>query len=189
VSRNQSKRSSPAKLVVYAMASTIGAMAAGSLLGALGMLWADEARVAVASLLALVAIGLAGLGLVERRLPLLQCDRETPQQWLHLGPLRWASLNGLVLGCGATTRLGFALWYVVPVTALVVGSPGYGALMYGAYGLTRGIGAAGILIAVRKQGGLNDVADWLFRRTNLAHLVTSQQLLLVGVVTAVAVGI
>ena len=118
---------------------------------------------------------------------LLQCNRETPQEWVHSGALRWAARNGSALGCGAFTRIGFPLWYVVPAGAFLIGSPLLGGVLYGAYGGTRGLGA--VVLALRTRvGNLNDVADALFRRNGLARRVAACQLMVVAVTTVVGVG-
>lgn len=67
----------------------------------------------------------------------LQCDRETPKEWVWRGPVVWPLLNGAALGFGATTRLGFWLWYAIPGGAFLMGDPTVGAAIWGAYGFTR----------------------------------------------------
>jgi hypothetical protein len=72
-----------------------------------------------------------------------QFDVETPTQWLER-PGAWpAVLNGLALGAGAVTRLGFWLAWLLPVLAFAVG--GLRGLALGAvYGATR-LGASAVL--------------------------------------------
>jgi hypothetical protein len=66
---------------------------------------------------------------------------------MHRGPLGWATRNGLALGIGATSRIGFWLWYVMPVTALLSASPLAGAAIYGLYGALRAGGVWVLLLA------------------------------------------
>jgi hypothetical protein len=65
---------------------------------------------------------------------------------MHHGPLAWATRNGLALGVGATSRIGFWLWYVVPLAALLSASPAWGAALYGCYGAVRASGVWALLL-------------------------------------------
>ncbi len=94
----------------------------------------------------------------------------------------------MTLGLGATTRIGFWLWYVVPIAALLGGRPALGAAVYGLYGLVRG-GAAGILILeLRRHPGGGPLAGRLLDRVATARALAAGQLVLVGLAVAVAVG-
>lgn len=67
-----------------------------------------------------------------------QRNRETPRQWVDWSPNRWALATGAVLGSGVLTRIGFAVWYVVPVAVITAGSPILaGIIAFGSYGLLR----------------------------------------------------
>lgn len=119
-------------------------------------------------------------------------SRETPQRWVHFGALGWAVRNGLALGYGATSRIGFWSWYAVPLGALLGGDPVAGALVYGGYGLTRG-GAAWLLIAAtailrRRGAGFDDLALWLLGRQASAHAVSATLMLFLGGLVAIAGG-
>lgn len=70
-----------------------------------------------------------------RRLP--QISRETEQSLLSHGPFEWATANGFLLGLGFTSRIGYWIFYLVPVGCLVTGSPIFAAAIWGMYGLTR----------------------------------------------------
>jgi len=137
--------------------------------------------------LAVVAIVAGSFELFGYRVPLPQLDCETPQRWVHKGPFLWAIQNGLVLGFGATSRIGFALWYAVPVGALLFGSPMLGAVAYGAYGLVRGLAAPAILLV--RMRSKTDVSYWLVMNNKRARVWTARQLLFLGVVTAVVAGL
>src|SRR3712207_8459275 len=39
------------------------------------------------------------------------------------------------------SRIGFWLWYAIPLGAFLVGDPWLGAVVYGTYGFVRGLGA------------------------------------------------
>jgi hypothetical protein len=90
------------------------------------------------------------------------------------------------LGFGATSRIGFSLWYAVPVGALLLGSPVLGAAAYGAYGLVRGLAAPVILLVIIRSK--TDVSGWLITHNKDAQVLTVGQLLFLGVVTAIVVG-
>jgi hypothetical protein len=177
------------KLFLYTAAATLTGAAAGALLGALGTVLQLDARVVIATVLAPVAIVAGAVEVGGWRFRPLQCDRETPQRWVHLGPVRWSIVNGAALGFGASSRLGFWLWYVVPLGSLLLADPLVGALVYGAYGLARALGAAGILLAWRITGDADPVADWLLERSPFARRVAAAQLALLGLAVAVGVGL
>lgn len=143
-----------------------------------------------ASLLGLAAM-VIGASELAGPVPLPQCNRETPQPWMDHGPLRWAIRNGLTLGCGATTRLGFWLWYVIPTGALLSGDAGVGATLYAAYGTARGAGALLLLGLMRFGQGLlgrDDVAIWVLEQRMVAQRGGAACLVMVGVCVAVSLG-
>lgn len=103
-----------------------------------GAVSGEGPRAALTVLLLAALIAAAVLELRGRRLLLPQLDRETDQSWLHLGAISWAVLNGLTLGTGFLSRIGFLAWYLLPIICFSIGQPEVGALVLGAYGLTRG---------------------------------------------------
>ncbi|HEU0127902.1 MAG TPA: hypothetical protein VFQ48_04765 [Pseudonocardiaceae bacterium] len=120
----------------------------------MGQLVGASARMAVLALTLLTLAAVGGRQLADQRLlspP--QFDRETAQAWLQRGPYRWAVLNGAALGVGATTRLGYWLWYLVPVGSFATGTPLLGALIYGAYGLARSLPALLLYLDMRRGSG------------------------------------
>jgi hypothetical protein len=145
---------------------------------------------AIATVLGIGAI-VAGLAeLRAGRLPLLQRNRETPQRWLHRGPIQWAILNGLALGTAFTTRLGFALWYAVPCGALLAARPGLGAAVYGAYGCARTSGALGLIALTRIRGGdLATTTDWMRALHPRVRRCVAAVLVAVGVATVSVAGL
>ncbi len=58
----------------------------------LGRALSHDVRIVTATLAAFVAVGLAAAELAGRRVRVIQFDRETPQRWLHYGPIPWATL-------------------------------------------------------------------------------------------------
>jgi hypothetical protein len=83
-----------------------------------------------------------------------QRDAETPMDWLEREGLTVAVRNGLALGAGFLTRLGFWMWWVLPVLAFESGSVRAGAIVGGAYGAVR-LGASS-LVAVRAEAKRSD---------------------------------
>ena len=185
--RNQAGRSWVSKAVVYSLSSAVAGLLAGAVLGVLGGLLPIGFRLAAGSILAVAAIAVSGLELLGRRIQPPQFDCETPQRWVHKGPLRWATQNGLALGFGATSRIGFWLWYVIPLGAFLLGESWLGAVVYGTYGLIRGLGAVFILLLM--LGLKVDISDWLIRRYGAARVLAAGQLVLLGVSTSIVVGL
>lgn len=159
----------------------------GAILGVIGSYLSLELRVAVATMAGLVAIFVGGLELSGRSVPVLQLDRETPQQWVHSGPVKWAFWNGASLGLGFTSRLGFWFWYVVPLAALLIGQPMIGAGLYGLYGAARGWA---VWLFLRPPFGLSadELDAWVMGRFSTAYLVGAGQLLAVGIAVLMVIG-
>jgi hypothetical protein len=175
-------------LVVYVVAGSTAGLLLGSLLGLGGGLLDGAVRAAIATIVSLAAIALGSLQLLGRGTGLLQCDRETPKVWVDRGALGWAIRNGAALGCGATSRIGFWAWYLVPVGAFLSGSPWVGAIVYGSYGFIRTFSAWPILVAVRRRSQ-ERVGARLLRAGWLARRVAAAQLVFVGVLVFVSVGV
>lgn len=188
--RNQAGRSWISKAIVFSLSSSIAGLTTGILLGAVGSLLTLYSRIAIASLLAVVAIILGSLELGGRRIAPLQCNRETPQRWVHMGPLRWATVNGLALGCGATSRIGFWLWYAVPIGALLTGRPELAAVIYGTYGTVRGLAVWAVILGLSRWfGSGKNTGLWLVQHFEAARVIAAGQLVLLGAVIAFTVGL
>ncbi len=185
--RNQAGWGWISKAVVYTLSSALAGLVTGAVLGAVGNLLPLDFRLAAGSILAVIAVAVGGLEFFGRRVQLPQFDCETPQRWVHKGPLRWATQNGLTLGFGATSRIGFWLWYVVPLGAFLVGDPRLGAIIYGAYGLIRGLGAVFIFLGMFLFEA--DISDWLTERYGAARVLAAGQLVFLGVALTIVVGL
>jgi hypothetical protein len=83
-----------------------------------------------------------------------QRDAETPMDWLEREGLTVAVRNGLSLGAGFLTRLGFWMWWVLPVLAFESGSVRAGAIVGAVYGAAR-LGASS-LVAARAEAIRSD---------------------------------
>ncbi len=175
--------------LLFALAAALSSVTVGSILGGVGAIAPLPMRVALGALVALLGVVLAGSELsgVWRRV--LQCDRETPRQWLERGARYGAIRNGLALGHGASTRIGFWAWYAIPFGALLLGNPLYGALIYGSYGATRGVLVWG-WVALRswKIDAGSDVTVWVLAQQTRARRLAALQLLLTCAATVAAIG-
>jgi len=189
VTRNQAGRSWKAKAVFFTTASALSGLAVGLTLGLIGMVVPHGLK--VPALVGLASTG-AALGLWEllaKKVNVPQRNCETVQLWMNTGALTGAALNGAALGAGFVTRIGYWVWYAVPIAALLAGPLG-GAVIFGAYGLIRGAlpVLAILLILGRKRCDQKDITraqEWLVRRSAVAK-VAAQASLLAG---AVFVGI
>jgi hypothetical protein len=138
------------KLAVYVASGTLVGASVGAALGWIGSAIAPEVRAVIVVCFAFVALLISLTELFGRRVRMIQVDRETPYGWLGPGPLSWAARNGAAIGFGGGTRLGFWLWYVVPLGSLLAGSPILGAAAYGLYSLSRTLSAGGIIVMVQR---------------------------------------
>lgn len=173
------------KLAAYAGAGTVVGIAAGGVLGMVGSWIEPEIRAVIAVCLALVALFVALVELAGHRLRIVQIDRETPYGWLSPGPLSWAAKNGAAIGFGAGTRLGFWLWYAIPLGALLAGNPLVGGLGYGLYSLTRTLGAGVIIVMVQRAGW---TARLILDQSIRARAASNYALLALAVTAIVIVG-
>jgi hypothetical protein len=97
-------------------------------------------------------------------------------------------MNGAAIGVGASSRIEFWLWYVVPLGALLSGSVLSGVALYAIYGLARAAGVWVILLAPQtRKRGFDVLALRLVRRIPDARIVARAQLLVVcGLILFVA---
>ncbi|WP_214416057.1 hypothetical protein [Sphaerisporangium fuscum] len=123
--------------------SAAGAAAlTGAVLGLLGSALEPGMR----ALLALAAVSAVAVGAAVRPVP-WQLDRETDTRWLGYNDWRTAAYNGFALGLGFTTRIGFWLFYLVPLTAFAVADPLLGALGYVVFAVSR-VGLSALLTSM-----------------------------------------
>lgn len=177
--------------VAFAVAAAAAASLLGALLGAAGgLVLQGDARFTAASLLGAAALLLGALELRGFRFSVPQRNRETPRRWTRWHPSVAAARNGIALGVGWTTRIGFWLWFVVPLGAFLTASEMLGAAVYGSYGAARGIGPW-LLISVFKLRQTKapprerDIGLWVIRQQNVMRIVASAQLALMGLVAIV----
>jgi hypothetical protein len=131
-------RPSILKSAVLVLAGTFGGVLAAAIPALLGSSVPEHVRLPVAAGLA-VALGVLA---VVRPRP-WQFDVETPTRWLEYPGLWPPLLNGLVLGTGFLTRIGYWLGWLLPVLAFA--AAGLGGVLIGAvYGFAR-LGASVVL--------------------------------------------
>jgi hypothetical protein len=130
-------------------AVTVG-FAAGSAVGFGGSKIPRDARVAISLGAAFVFAVIGVIEVTGRRVPLPQLSRETTRRY---GEMAMGSVirNGTAMGAGITTRIGFWLWYVVPVAATLSGTALGGAIIFCVYSFTRGIAPLLLILAQPAQ--------------------------------------
>lgn len=184
--RTGRKLSANSKLIFYGASGLVAGAFVGATLGLVGSLVSGEVRAALAALGAMIAIAIGTVEAFGSRVPLIQLDRETPFRWLKPGAIQWAIRNGMSLGIGAGSRLGFWLWYVIPLGSFLSGDLVVGAVGFGLYGLTRTVGARGIAFLDMHFGVST---ERLLRFSTQARRLTAMQLILMGASTLVVVGV
>ena len=166
--------------LIYALAGALAGAGTGALLALIGATLPSTVFAVGGILLAMAGVGLGLAEAVGGHLRPWQCDRETPQRWAREGALRWAVRNGATLGVGMSSRIGFWLWYAVPLAALASREPLLGALIYGAYSLTRTGAALGLLALPLATRGRLDPTPHLLAYVRGARLLAATQLILVS---------
>lgn len=168
VHRNQAGSSWIKKGIVFTGGSLFAGLLVGAGLGYSGSLVPSDVRLGLGTLAAFVAVACGSVEVAGRRIQPPQWNRETPQRWMYAGPLRAALRNGFTLGLGFTTRIGFLIWYAVPLGAFLLGDPLVGAMIYATYSLTRRI-TPWIMISWERFYGRQ--RGWTFERigTSLAR--------------------
>ena len=95
--------------------------------------------------LAILSVAALGYGLAELqflRLPRPQIARQVPKYWRgRFHPWITATLYGMGLGSGVTTRIVTGLLYIILVAVVAAAEPLYGMVIFGLFGLSRGTSA------------------------------------------------
>ncbi len=164
----------------FLLGSGVSAGAAGLLLGwAGGLLQGPDAA-------GLPALGVAAIGLmlVEvspsiRHVPSL--GGSVPREWwVRFGPTVGALAYGGVLGLGVTTVVPLAAFYILPLSALLMGPPA-GAVLGSAYGLSRAVPVLVASVAIACGADPARVGDWATGKQSLvAKRVAAMALLAIG---------
>lgn len=175
------------KTVVFVASGSAAGVLAGAALGLVGSSISVEASAGMITGLSVVGLGIGSVELMGRRVRLLENDRETPRAWLADTPLIWALKTGAALGVGATTRIGFPLWYAIPLGAALSGSVVVGAAIYGTYALVRSGTAIGLLLGLGARG--ENGALRLVRAAKVARRVSAGQLAMMSATACISIGL
>lgn len=111
---------------MFVVSAAAAGSALGALLGAIGALIPEGVRWACVTLLTLSASYVGARELLGRQFLPWQRNRETPRVWLDQSSMWWAAKNGAALGVGVTSRVGFWVFYVVPLGVVFIGEQVWG---------------------------------------------------------------
>lgn len=137
-------------MALHIAGAVAGGVLMGGLLGVLGArIPSEPARQAWGTaLLGMLSLLYALHELRLLSLPYPQWQRQVQAQWRsRFHPYITALLFGIQLGVGYATFVSVATLYVITVAAVMAGSPGYGALLFGLFALAR----AGLLVPLAWQ--------------------------------------
>lgn len=176
-------------MVAYLVSSTLAAALLGGILGWVGAQASLEVRLAVATLLGLAGALVGAVEVLGRRIKVPQCDVETPQAWVKESSWKWATKNGIALGMGAFSRIGFPLWYVIPMGSLLLASPAAGGAIYGSYGLFRAFPACAMYwIEYRYRFKVEPISTAVVRAHVQVRALTAAYLMLFALSVVLVVG-
>lgn len=173
-------------LILYVLAGTAAGAAAGTLLGVAGSILDEPARLAVGTLLG-AALAVLGVRAMVRGGAPPQLDRETPIRWVERGPIFWPLANGAALGLGAASRLGFWLWYSIPVGCFLVATPLLSGLIWASYGFARTAAAGWLWLLEARDPDRN--SRWLMEQRERARSVSAVLMVVVGSATFLLLGL
>jgi hypothetical protein len=150
VLRDRPKLTVTLRGMAFVLSAVAVGLATGAAYGFAGSRISSDTRTAisVAAAFLFAVIGAAEIT-GRRRVPLPQLSRETTRRY---GEMTMGSVirNGTAMGAGVATRIGFWLWYVVPVAAILSGTAVRGAIVFGVYSFTRGV--APLLLILTQPG-------------------------------------
>lgn len=144
--------------LLFLLGSVVGSVCAGTLLGLAGwcvrwVLYGENARLPPGVLVVMAGFALLG-GLVDVRiirLRPLQYMCQVPREWLYVyGANRTALAWSFCISAGIMTVYTYALFHVLALWVLLVGSPSWGALVFFTFGLSYGVVSALSMISFRR---------------------------------------
>jgi hypothetical protein len=151
VHRGRSFKGWRRKAAIFFVSAVLASALLGGLLGALGAALSASTRHWLVFGVSLLGTAFGGAELLGRRVWLLQRDHETNQSWMRFGATVNSAANGVAIGLGFSTRIGYWLWYVLPVVAVFYGSWQIGILLFVVYSSIR----AGIAVLLSSVGEKN----------------------------------
>ncbi len=162
-----SRRAQWVGILAFTVAAVIVAAAVGAVAGAIGSLLPSRPAVVVGAVGIIVVAALRETGVL--RVPVPAIRRQVPESWRRRLPVPvWAAGYGAILGSGFGTYQPVATYWAVLGASVAVGDPVTGAVALGAFGLARGMMAAGPI------GMFDLVADrgrWFLRAANAVVLL------------------
>lgn len=193
VNRNHEGRTWKPKATAFAVAATVCAVTLGVLLGFAGSPIPTGSKPALMVAFACAGTVVSVWQLLGRPVGVPQRNCETAQLWMNTGALTGAALNGGALGLGFVTRIGYSLWFVVPFAALMAG-PAKAALIFGLYGLVRGIAPSAIILVMmaKRRCDQKDITrsqEWLIRQSAPAKTVANAILLVASLYAATIIAL
>lgn len=178
-----------ARAAIFFLSAVLGSAFIGASLGALGAALSTSGRPAVILGVSLVGAALGGAEILGRRPWVLQRDQATNQRWMRFGATVNSAANGVAMGIGFATRIGYWLWYVLPIVAVLSGSWRTGALLFFAYASVRaGIGVFFAVTGETRRESAHRLQDYLARLNPLMRTICAGTLAVVSVAYAVAMG-
>ena len=185
VHRTGDDRAMWVKATLHALGAAVGGAILGAGVAQLGAALSPADRAAAGSLLG------AALAVVSMlRLPVLERNTETPQSLLRLGSVGWSVANGALLGTAVTNRIGYWLWYAVPIGCFVSGEPLAGAAIWGVFVCAR---LATIIVVARAMIRRPDraplLADSLLALRSEARAVMTALAVVTGTLIVLLLGL
>lgn len=188
VYRGRSFRGWRARAATFFLSAVLGSMLVGALLGALGAALSAPGRPAVILGVSLVGAALGGAEIWGRRPWVLQRDRATSKHWMRFGAIVNSAANGMAMGVGFATRIGYWLWYVLPIVAVLSGSWKVGALLFVVYASVRaGIGVFFATAGETRGESAHRLQDNLASLNPLTRTICAGTLAIVSIAYAVAI--
>ena len=139
-------------LTAHSLGIMTSAIVLGALLGAFGAAFGHLEQRLAALMISAIGVPLAARDIGAIRFPIPQLQRQTQKTWRHrFGPLMSAWLWGLDLGSGLTTLVNYAVYWILPLAAILRGDVVYGSVLLGLFGVGRTVVTAAVSLAFRRD--------------------------------------
>ncbi|MFP5353103.1 MAG: hypothetical protein ACLGIB_11155 [Actinomycetota bacterium] len=127
-------------IVMHVLGAAVAATLFGALLGGMGGLFGGPWGTAGTVVITITALIYLLRESLQLPIPTFDRKEQVPEWWRTFYSRPMASLlYGLSLGIGFTTYLTFGTFVVVTIAALISGNVGHGALLVGAFGVSRSV--------------------------------------------------
>lgn len=166
----------------------MGGICTGAVFGVVASVLSSESTNAVDYVIIAVVAVVAGSGLYElitarRPKTIVQRNVETPLEWTSKSGAEWALKNGFALGAGVGTRIGFSVWYIMPITALALGTFFGSVAIFAVYGFCR-TAFVTVLYALSLRTSASEIADLLLRHLRSARRIAGASAVLLSIFLA-----